>query len=120
MSRTASGGWWPVLCAARQRWRYVAAVMLCLALLVLIQVSGPRASLNILWRFLVVSFDNPATQVLDELALEKTAFADVLKEVLVLAHLATRSSWSAPLPAADGVVPSEVLSARISRSPPFA
>jgi hypothetical protein len=93
--------------------------MLCLALLALIQISGPRASLNILWRYIIFSFDNPATQVLDELALEKTPFADGLQEVLALAHLAARSSRTASLPASEGVVPSEVLSARISRSPPL-
>jgi hypothetical protein len=108
-----------VALARAQRWPRVAATVLFLALLTLVQISGPRASVNILWRFAVLSFDNPATQLLDELALEKTPFADALGDVLAFARLATSSSHAAPLPCTQGVVPSEVLSARISRSPPL-
>jgi hypothetical protein len=55
-------------------------VLLLLALLALLLVQVPRASLNIVWRFAVLSFDNPATQVLDELACATTPYADSTAE----------------------------------------
>jgi hypothetical protein len=89
-------------------------------LLALVQFSGPHASLNILWRFMILSFDNPATQILDELVLEKSPFFDALGDILTVARLLARASHSAPLLAAAGFATSEVLSGRVSRSPPVA
>jgi hypothetical protein len=103
-----------------QRWRYLAAITLFLALLALLQISAPRASLSILWRYVVISFDNPATQVLDELALEKTSFTDPLDDLLELGHLATSSSRPILPPPADGGARSDILFGRISRAPPLA
>ncbi len=48
------------------------AGLLILALLALIVVETPTASLRILWRFAVLSFDHPSTQMLDEVACESS------------------------------------------------
>lgn len=99
----------------------IAAVVLFLALLLPLQLAGPQSSLNILWRFVVLSYDNPATQALDELALEKTAFTDALEDVLVRTRLAASSpSRRLPSPAVPGFATSEALSGHAGRSPPLA
>src|SRR2546422_5904452 len=46
----------------------LALAVFVVALLALAQVQRPHASTNIVWRFLVVSFDSPSTQALDALA----------------------------------------------------
>ena len=43
---------------------------LLIVLTCLLQVQMPHAVLNIVWRLAVLSFDNPATQTLDDLACE--------------------------------------------------
>jgi len=100
--------------------RSVAAAVLFVGLLALVQFSGPQASLNILWRFMVLSWDNPATQILDELILEKSSFFDALGDLLTVARLLARASHSALLLAAPGFATSEVLAGCICRSPPVA
>jgi hypothetical protein len=42
-----------------------ALVTLFLLLLAALQISSPQAVVNVVWRAAVVSFDSPATQVLD-------------------------------------------------------
>ena len=43
------------------------AVTLAVAVLALTTTVAPGASLRIFWRYAVLSFDNPATQLFDEL-----------------------------------------------------
>jgi hypothetical protein len=111
--------WSPGTSARPRRRRGAGAAVLLLALLAFTQVWGPQASLNILWRFTVLSFDDPASQVLDELALETTSFADAQDEVLAVTRLAAMSARRTPLVRSDGFATSEVLSGRIGRSPPL-
>src|SRR5213592_4566450 len=61
--------------------RSVAAAVLFIGLLALVQFSGPQASLNILWRFMVLSLDNPATR----------PFFDTLGDLLAVARLLARA-----------------------------
>lgn len=58
------------------RWRSV----FLLALLAVVVVAASRAAVSVIWRNSVLSFDNPATQILDELASQKAPHADPLLE----------------------------------------
>ena len=69
---------------------------------------------------MVLSLDNPATQILDELVLEKSPFSDALGDLLTVARLLARASHSALLLETPGFVTSEVLAGCICRSPPAA
>lgn len=59
------------------RWRAVALLMLFLAAAT---IAAPHAVSSILWRASTLSFDNPATQLLDELTCEKASRTDPLFE----------------------------------------
>jgi hypothetical protein len=97
-----------------------AAVGLLLLFVAFLQLSGPQGSLSILWRLTSLSFDDPATQVLDELALVKTPFTDRSAELIALASLAARSSRRLPSIRSDASVSSALLSGSIARAPPAA
>jgi len=70
------------------RWRSV----FLLALLAVVVVAAPRAAVSVIWRNSVISFDNPATQILDELASQKAPHADPLFEVGTALRTAASSS----------------------------
>jgi hypothetical protein len=55
-------------------------VFVLVALVALVQLEAPRASLSILWRGAVLSFDSPTTQALDELASGATPVADPARD----------------------------------------
>lgn len=59
------------------RWRSV----VLLALIVGMVIASPHAAVSIVWRASLLSFDDPASQVLDELACQKTSHTDPLLEV---------------------------------------
>jgi hypothetical protein len=63
-----------------------------LALVVALVVAAPQATVSIVWRSSLVSFDDPATQVLDELTSQKTPYADPLGEARAEARTAAASS----------------------------
>ncbi len=94
--------------------------LVLLTLVALVQLESPRASLSILWRGAVLSFDNPATQVLDELASGATPVADPTRE----ARQSTRAAaaQSAPLALHLAVVAARTTTdlAGITRAPPAA
>jgi hypothetical protein len=94
--------------------------VVALALLASLQVVAPLASLNILWRFTVLSFDAPASQALDELALQKTPFADPLGDVLARGSLAASCPRGSAVPASEGHDRPETWSGVGTRSPPTA
>lgn len=97
-----------------------AAVGLLLLFVAFLQLSGPQGSLSILWRLTVLSFDDPGTQVLDELALVKTPFTDRCAELIALASLAARTSRRLPSVRPDASAPNGLHSRSIARSPPAA
>jgi hypothetical protein len=75
----------------RRGWTAVVALAL-LVLQLLLQLQTADANLKIVWRFLVLSFDNPATQVLDELACAKSPCHDSTRDVLTMARIAAEAS----------------------------
>lgn len=95
-------------------------VVVLLVLLALVQLESPRAALSILWRGAVLSFDNPATQALDELVSGASPVADPAAE----ARRSTRAAAAVSTPFAHDVVavaarPAADL-ARFTRAPPAA
>ena len=98
----------------------VRVALVFLALVALVQLEWPRALLSILWRGAVLSFDNPATQALDELASGATPVADPTRD----ARRSTRAAAvvSAPLALQRVVVAAGTATALagITRSPPAA
>src|SRR2546428_13656077 len=70
-----------------RRVRFALAVFV-VALLALAQVQRPHAPTNIVWRFLVLSFDSPETQALDALATEPAPHADLGAELREVARVA--------------------------------
>lgn len=95
-------------------------VCLFLVLVAFLQISAPQASLEILWRAALLSFDNPATQLLDELAVEKTAFRDAFAELVASTRLAASCACRFLYVAPDAFALGELLWGCITRSPPVA
>jgi len=98
----------------------LALAVFVVALLAVAQVQRPHASTNIVWRFLVVSFDSPSTQALDALATEPAPHADLGAELRELTRVA--AGVSSRLAVSDGLgsCRSLALSSCITRSPPEA
>jgi len=92
--------------------------LLLLALLALLLVQVPQASLNIVWRFAVLSFDNPATQLLDELTCASAPYADSAAEARESARVVSAASRRLAPPQGPHAGQSPALSAGITRSPP--
>jgi hypothetical protein len=102
-------------------WRArLALVLFVVALLAVAQVQRPHASTNIVWRFLVVSFDNPSTQALDALATEPAPHADLGAELREVARVGAGVSGRLAASDALGSCRSLALSSCITRSPPEA
>jgi hypothetical protein len=96
--------------------RYAAGVILASLLLAAVEVSG--ATLRIIWRAAVLSWDSPATQLADELAGRFSPLSDAGADARQSTRLACRPTGQltrhhAPPPAAD-----PELGAGITRSPP--
>jgi hypothetical protein len=105
--------------AARPRTRRVAAGFL-IALLGALLLLAPQASVSIVWRLAVLSFDNPLTQALDELALEQSPFKAPLDELLEATRLAG-DAWGRALPPAPASRASAPLASDLAgRAPPLA
>lgn len=106
--------------AARRRPRNVAAVGFLIALLGALLLLGPQAAVSVFWRLAVLSFDNPLTQALDDLALEQSPFRAPLDEVLAETRLAGRSWRRAPAPPPASRATDPLASDRAGRAPPLA
>jgi hypothetical protein len=94
-------------------------VVAFLTLLAVCQWLEARAELSIFWRAAVVSWDSPATQLQDELAVQGIAYADVARQIRE--HTACVVALSGRL----GVVPparsdDPALGSRLTRAPPAA
>jgi hypothetical protein len=105
---------------ASRRAGRVAAAGVLLTLLTGLVLMGPQASLSVFWRLAVLSFDDPLTQALDELALGQSPFRDALGELLDDARLAGRSWRRAPAPAPARWAAGPLASDRAGRAPPLA
>jgi len=100
--------------------RRLAAALLVLVVLLLASLETPLASLRIAWRFMVLSFDSPVTQVMDDLVCESSPPSQAGADAGHWTRLAALVSApivpvSAPLRGGD---PSR--SSRSTRAPPAA
>lgn len=94
--------------------------LLLAALVALAPLYASHGSLSILWRYSVLSWDNPASLALDALACASAPSTEPAGEAL--AHVrAARIETGRLVPVPDpGVRPRPVLDAGITRSPPAA
>jgi len=92
--------------------------VLLLTLLAIVIVAAPRAAVSVIWRTSVLSFDNPATQVLDELASQKAPHADPLLEADAALRTAASSSCPLSLYQQSGYQRSRGLCCLEARAPP--
>jgi hypothetical protein len=90
------------------------------ALIALVQLESPRASLSILWRGAVLSFDNPTTQALDELVSAVTPVTDPAREARRAARAAAVESAPLTVAAVAVAVRTATRSSCITRAPPAA
>jgi hypothetical protein len=100
----------------RSRWR--PAVLL--ALVALVVVAGPLATVSIVTRGSALSFDNPATQVLDELSSQKLSHVDRLLEAADVLGAAAGTSRRLAAGERAGYRPAHVRSGLEARAPPSA
>ena len=98
--------------AVSTRHRWLAALLV--SLLAVFQLQAPASSLNIFWRWAVLSYDNPATQVLDEFAAEADAPVPPLGPV----DMPRAARKRAGPPRNDLFAPPPILVVADSRSPP--
>jgi hypothetical protein len=96
---------------------HVAPVALLLASLSLSQAQPSVARVGTMWRTSVLSWDNPATRLLEDIATETVsdAFEGVSESVVIVDRPLGRPRLARPDPI-DAEAPA--LSARIGRSPP--
>ena len=95
----------------------------CLLLTLLIGVGAiqaAEASVRIVLRFTVLSWDNPATQLFDELVCETSAPSQAGSEAGQCARLAVRASRRFVSDSVASHPASPVLSSGITRAPPVA
>ena len=94
------------------------AATLAVALLALTTAEAPGASMRIFWRYAVLSFDNPATQLFDEMASASSGLTDGDAGAHTVERLPL-ASRVVPGPASP-VLHSPALSSCLTRSPPAA
>jgi hypothetical protein len=89
-----------------------------LGFLAIVILAAPEAAVRVVWRSSVLSFDNPATQVLDELASQKAPRADPLLEADAALRTAASSSRRLALARRAGPSRSLGLCCLEARAPP--
>lgn len=94
------------------------AVPLLLGLVTVVVLQAPHASFNIIWRFTVLSFDNPATQLLDDLATDSSTYTDPTAEARESARVAAGGECHLRLVLTAPHVFGPALDSGITRSPP--
>jgi hypothetical protein len=107
-----------MLPAARRTTPAILAAMLAAVLLVVAIVEAPGASTRIFWRYAILSFDDPATQLFDEIASRSSSLTDPGFEAAGVARLPLVSRLVAT--SEPAALPSPALSSRSTRSPPAA
>jgi hypothetical protein len=91
-----------------------------LALLMLAALEAPEASVRVLWRFAVLSWDSPATQVFDEIVCESSPPSQAGAEAQRATRLGARPSARLAPDTAAPRPGSPAPSSGITRSPPAA
>jgi hypothetical protein len=99
--------------------RLAIALLVVVALLVL-TIDAPFAGLRIFWRYVVLSYDNPATQTLDEMACESSPPSQAGLDAGQSTRVAATSHGQLTVPDTPKRPGSPALSSGITRSPPAA
>jgi hypothetical protein len=94
------------------------AATLALAVIALTTTEAPGASMRIFWRYAVLSFDNPATQLFDEISSTSSGLTDPDAGAQNVGRLPLASRVVSD--AASPVLRSPALSSCPTRSPPTA
>ena len=98
--------------------RVVLGLLLAVAILTLTVLESPTASLRILWRFAVLSYDHPATQLLDEIASDSSTASGVGTQAQQITRLVPTGRFV--LTSEPGHAGAPVLCSGITRAPPAA
>ena len=106
-----------MLSRPRLRWLGVLALT---ALMVTGAIVAAEASLRILWRYVVLSYDNPATQHADELACESSPTSQAGADAHQSTRLASRPAGRLSVTDLDLYGAAFELGAGITRAPPSA
>lgn len=102
-------------------WRPVLAIVFLIALLGVAQAQAGLAHLGILWREAVLSWDNPATQLVEDLASQPVPHADRIGETRDRTLAAVRTAARTIRPGAAVALPAHPALARdVCRAPPTA
>jgi hypothetical protein len=104
--------------AAKRTMVSMLAATLAVAVLALTTAEAPGSSMRIFWRYALLSFDNPATQLLDEMASASSGVTDAGAGAQTIGRLPLASRL-VPGPAAPPLQ-NPALSSRLTRSPPAA
>jgi len=101
----------------RTRRRAALALLLCL---IAILVAVPQGIVGAVNRLVTVSYDNPATQILDELTCEKASASNRLLEATERLRAVAETFQRFSGHEADGRASRAALDSRAARSPPAA
>lgn len=104
----------------KPRRRSTLAILLFIALVGVAHTQATFAHLGILWRAAVLSWDNPATQLIEDLASQTVPHADSAGDLRDHTLAAARRSARVLLPAVFSRPPHPALARVISRAPPAA
>ena len=105
---------------ASQRCRALVPVLLLFGLLGVAHVERALARVGVLWRQSAVSWDNPATQLLEEVASQAVPHADAARQARERVVTAHRVWGRLRLAGQPAVVSTAALGACITRAPPVA
>jgi len=100
--------------------RPTSGIAVLLALITLAQIQWPLAHLGIVWRVVTLSWDDPATQVAQDLATETVPQAESGREVYERTRAAAQHATRMLLPTPERPSKSLATTGRITRSPPTA
>src|SRR2546425_153706 len=100
--------------------RSVSGIAVLLAVVTLAQIQWPFAHLAIVWRVVILSWDDPATQVAQDLATETVPQVESGREIYERTRAAGQHATSMLLPASERRSESPATTGRIPRSPPTA
>lgn len=102
------------------RRRAVLSVVLLLGLLALAHVQSRVAAVGVIWRTAVLSWDDPDTQLVEDLASQAAPVTDPSRLAHDHLRTAAQAHARAELPDSGEAPKHPALSGRITRSPPLA
>ena len=100
--------------------RSASGIAVLLALITLAQIQRPLAHLGIVWRVVLLSWDDPATQTPQDLATETIPQAEPGREINERMRATVQHGTSMLRPTPDRRSEHPATTGRITRSPPAA